>query len=48
MEITYDFDLRLEVGRVVLGSDGIHNVLVYSIIQYYITIVITCIQYNYK
>ena len=30
----------------VLGSDGIHNLLVYSI--YYITIVITCIQYNYK
>ena len=32
----------------VLRSDGIHNLLVYSIIQYYITIVITCIQYNYK
>ena len=32
----------------VLGSDGIHNLLVYNIIQYYITIVITCIQYNYK
>ena len=32
----------------VLGLDGIHNLLVYSIIQYYITIVITCIQYNYK
>ena len=32
----------------VLGSDGIYNLLVYSIIQYYITIVInTCIQYNY-
>ena len=32
----------------VLGSDGIHNLLVYSIIQYYINMVITCIQYNYK
>ena len=32
----------------VLGSDGIHNLLVYSMIQYYITIVITCTQYNYK
>ena len=32
----------------VLGSDGIHNLLVYSIVQYYKTIVITCIQYNYK
>ena len=31
----------------VLGSDGIHNLLVYSI-QFYIAIVITCIQYNYK
>ena len=36
------------VTTLVLGSDGIHNLLVYSIIQYYITIVITCIQYNYK
>ena len=32
----------------VLGSDVIHKLLVYSIVQYYITIVITCIQYNYK
>ena len=30
----------------VLGAYGIHNLLVYSIIQYYITIVITCIQYT--
>ena len=36
------------VTLVLKGSDGIHNLLVYSIIQYYITIVITCIQYNYK
>ena len=35
--------------RLVLGSDGIHNLLVYCIIQqYYITTLITCIQYNYK
>ena len=40
MEITYDFGLRFEAGRGgpeeggVLGSDGIHNSLVYSIIQY--------------
>ena len=32
MEITYDFGLRLEAGRVVLGSDGIHNLLVYSFV----------------
>ena len=31
-----------------LGSDGIHNLLVHSIVQYYITIVITFFQYNYK
>ena len=39
--------LKREEGDV-LGSDGIHNLLVYSIIQYYITIVITCFQYKYK
>ena len=28
MEITYDFSVRLEAGRYVLESDGIHNLLV--------------------
>ena len=41
--------LKREEGGV-LGSDDIHNLSVYSIIQYwyYITIVITCFQYKYK
>ena len=39
---------REEAGVLLIGSDGIHNLLVYSIIQYYITIVITCFQYKYK
>ena len=44
----YDEKGTAQLVTLVLGSDGIHNLLVYSIIQYYITIVITCIQYNYK